>query len=102
VTADFTAPSVGGPSSLLNNSEAAVQPALGLSWANCVHSRFLLTRRDGPGAAAAGGAGGSSHFIRQMRLVLSPTQPSDVGCRFVVEAAGVRGVSPAGGGGEQE
>jgi len=104
VTADFTAPASsslqgggGGPSLLHNhNSEAAVQPALGLSWANCVHSRFLLTRRDGAAAGA-----GSSHFVRQMRLVLSPTQPSDLSCRFVVEAAGVRGVPPAGGG-EQE
>lgn len=91
VTADFSANSAAVPSFLnsSNNSVLDVQPALGLSWSNCVHTRFLLTRRDQQGG------GSSSHFVRQMRLVLSPSLPSDLACQFKVEAGGVKGVGPA-------
>lgn len=156
VTADFSShapsahhnnnnflPGIGGGLNK-SSSDTAVQPALGLSWANCVHTRFLLTRRDGPGGAGAVvcmrvcrvglggwmdgvrmcicGAVGScrghlqptnptyphppnpstsntgSHFIRQMRLLLSPSHPSDSAVRFVVQPDGVRGQAAAGAG----
>ncbi len=114
VTADFSASSSFAATGLLpttmpggnNNNHSGVQPALGLSWSNCVHTRFLLTRQDGytnasylPPTDAAGTSTSistSSQWVRQMRLLLSPSLPSDLACRFVVEMAGVRGLRSLG------
>ncbi|TFJ82171.1 hypothetical protein NSK_006500 [Nannochloropsis salina CCMP1776] len=110
VTADFAAATFGvwegGNADVVGDG---VQPALGLSWSNCVHTRFLLSRRDAnnlipsfptpgsnppsnPATADARSTGQSSRWIRHMRLLLSPSLPSNLSCRFVLETAGVRGV----------
>ena len=126
VTADFQA----APSGLGGGEEGGregggVQPALGLSWSNCVHTRFLLMRRDlnnchlpslppslppsattttggiGTTTSSSSSSSSSSQWVRQMRLLLSPSLPCDLSCRFVVETAGVRGVGGGGGEGGQ-
>lgn len=117
VTADFQVGQAGQRGWEGGMEGGGVQPALGLSWSNCVHSRYLLTRRDKnnvwpvaslppslPHSAITmeetGGINGSgsnsSQWVRQMRLLLSPSLPRDLSCQFVVETAGVRGVGGRG------
>ncbi len=128
VTADFQAGQAGQGGVEGGMEGGGVQPALGLSWSNCVHSRYLLTRRDRnnawpvsslppslpPSAAttmaetgerngsSSSSSSSTSQWVRQMRLLLSPSLPPNLSCQFVVETAGVRGVGRRGVGLEEE
>lgn len=70
----------------LMTSGREVLPALGLAWANCVNQRLFLARCQ---QQLAGGG-----VLRQMRVVNSPYLPQGT-AHYVVEQAGIRGLTPA-------
>ena len=83
---------VGGPGALC-------APALGLTWAHCVHVRLFASRTGrthreplvNATVNAAGGATGTEHPVRKLQVVFAPYLPRSE-CHYVIEASGVRGV----------
>lgn len=78
--------STGGAAMITSGRE--VLPSLGLSWSNCINQRLLLSR------CQAQTAGTTSPGVRALRVAFSPNLPSTQQ-RFVVERAGIRGLTAA-------
>jgi Rad51 len=89
-----------------NNSSFTQRPALGLSWAHCVTSSYIVTRRERHGAAqqqqqksqhqqqqnkaaATTTKHSNYYFERHVRLLKSPIAPSGLTAYFVVTRSGV-------------
>jgi hypothetical protein len=65
------------------SSSSAVLPALGLSWANCVNTSYILTRQEIA-------TGTSTAFVRRMSLRLSSTAACSQTACLQIEPQGVR------------
>ncbi|KAK9824182.1 hypothetical protein WJX72_008385 [[Myrmecia] bisecta] len=67
-----------------------VIPALGLAWANCVHTRIFLARAQQM-VVLPDDAVQQAHILRTMQVVFSPYLPQSL-CHYLVTQAGV--ISP--------
>jgi RecA/RadA recombinase len=65
------------------SSSSAVLPALGLSWANCVNTSYILTRQEIA-------TGTSTAFVRRLSLRLSSTAACSQTACLQIEPQGVR------------
>lgn len=72
----------------LNSSGRRVVPALGLAWANCVNSRFFLSRED---VVDANGPIKTTSRRRTLSVVFAPHLPHS-SCQFVIKRDGIFGV----------
>ena len=79
-------------------------PALGLTWAHCVHVRLFASRTARAyreplavappnGSFAHPGASGATHAMRKLQVVFAPHLPRGEAF-YIVDAGGVRGVTP--------
>jgi DNA-repair protein XRCC3 len=69
-----------GPSNDSSSSKAQEQPALGLSWANCVNTSYWVSRKET-------NSGNATSFRRHVTLRRSSSRPTE-SVEFIVDAGG--------------
>ena len=79
------------------SGDSQVKPALGLTWANLVTTRLMLSRVPGrtfrSGAAKPDGTQDETLLpVRKLEVVFAPHLPNSV-CEYIVHAGGVSGLS---------